>query len=340
MANRITWILLVVGAVLGAACGDASVVATNPSTTTTIAASSTTTTTLASTSTTEAAALRCEPLPSDVEEIDTAPHWEDGETVEYELIQYHRTEEGHSTTPVRVTVLEAGPDGYLLSWDLGKTTFDLPALGGSLSGDALGAIGQITNIDLEYEVNAWGEYLGLQNIDEVRDRMVEAFQIMGELRGEPVPEDALAALLEPEALENITTKDVQRLHQHYGWVLSPGERLEYESALANPITGDPVAADATVELVDAHGADGCVAMRTSTVMDAEAFLESVTAIIDELGGEPLDPEEVTQEFYVEIATEVRWDPGSTWIDYFAREEIVSAGPESGTERLEIIRVGP
>jgi hypothetical protein len=107
--------------------------------------------------------------------VDLEPRWRVGDHVEYTLkksgvvttggvVRLHTT----NTTPVRIDVLQAGPDGFVIGWTMGSTHFDDAATAamGPLERKMAGVmVGQ----QLKLRIARSGEIQAVDNWEAIRD---------------------------------------------------------------------------------------------------------------------------------------------------------------------------
>ena len=186
-------------------------------------------------------------------ELRLAPSWRQGDVVHYRLVSHrvrHR-ESGPSratvTTPVSLTVKEAGADGYLVEWVQGRSVVE-----GTSAGDPLAEKmrGLTENTALVLELSADGRLKGLRNWEAVRARTLSAMDVvLAEIERKGMSnEDAkrvrvtLTAMVETrQQVEAMSLRDVRPLFMLNGLSITDGG-TESDVQLANPLGGPPVPA--------------------------------------------------------------------------------------------------
>ncbi|HZI51456.1 MAG TPA: hypothetical protein VFE29_06510, partial [Terriglobia bacterium] len=185
-----------------------------------------------------------------VQDIELRPKLVTGDTLRLDVIRSRRD----SARPqmgvaarflVDVRVISAGPDGFVLDWVPGDTTFDNPQI---LQEPTVAAVAQATKgMRFRIKLSADGEFDGILNETEITPKLQAMVgSIVSELAAR-LPanqrknfQDMMGQLLSPAALISSATEDAQIYWGLYGAALTPGESVAVKIEQPSPMGGSPI----------------------------------------------------------------------------------------------------
>ena len=199
-------------------------------------------------------------------------------------------------TPVDVQVVSAGPDGFVLDWVPGDTTFDNPQI---LQDPTVAAASQAAKgMRFRIALSADGEFKGLLNEAEVTAKLQS---IMGTIVSElaarlPANQrknfhDLMGQVLSPAALISSATQDVQIYWGLYGIGLAPGEDLAVNVEQPNPMGGSPIPSTFRIRMDSATATSA--AITTTTTYEKDALMK-MTLEMAQRAGAPVKPSDAAK----------------------------------------------
>ncbi|MEP7366600.1 MAG: hypothetical protein ABI972_25360 [Acidobacteriota bacterium] len=201
------------------------------------------------------------------QELALRPTLQSGDVFELELVRSREDSRrpqlnGSSRTPVQVRVLEAGPNGFVLAWRPGATSFDNPEI--VKNPVAALAANALKDTPLEIVLDPGGKFSGLRNQAAVTTKLLalrdESFARYSAGLDDPQRKQAVAnivqRLLAPEALLSAAAADVQTYFSLHGSKLTRAKPVETAIQQPSPQGSGTIAATyrVTLELLDAHEA--------------------------------------------------------------------------------------
>jgi len=237
-----------------------------------------------------------------------------------------------------VTVLESNSGGFVLSWELGETIVDAGAISFP-DEDLLAEFLELAQIRFEYTTDPAGAYLGLRNLDEVRDRLGQAIDLLAELPGmDPgVLEETRAVALSDQALQAGAAQDIVVYHSLYGRSLDVARPEVEATLLTNLFGGEPFPATKTTKVITTRDNQGCVVVEVTETPDPERFVEILFDTLFPVGSEPSaeDRAEVESFQIVNKALFV-YDYGSGRIRHVTAEQTTSTVSAFRTDVVTIV----
>jgi hypothetical protein len=229
--------------------------------------------------------------------IEPGQQWKVNDEVRYERLTV-RTAASSTTarTPITVRVVEARPDGYVVSWRYGRTELAPPVSETTDPIEALKAL--MENTELMIELNSRGAFGSLRNWEQVRDTalaIVDKLPMpanMPEAEGKELLSARSRLFSTKEAVEGVLLSEVQLFFLFYGRRLDSGQERKYDQ-VPNPMGGAPLPATAMYKLESAD--TNTATLRYELELDrekaAKALVDSFVALASR-AGKPMPPAEV------------------------------------------------
>ncbi len=198
--------------------------------------------------------------------ITLMPHWRKGEKRQYAMVKARRKVQGPAalsgkgTTPVLIEVLDANDAGHLLSWTMGETQVEDPALAADPIAKAVVELTKNTTVVFQLDgdtrltaVRNWQQLRAVGNkiaeacLQEMKRRGMDDTTV-GKAR-----QQFESLLGTRQQIEILFTRSSQIFFAPLGVEYSLGRPFEYEDKLANPFGGEPfpTRASFTLEKMDA-----------------------------------------------------------------------------------------
>ncbi|SIO60568.1 hypothetical protein SAMN05444166_6443 [Singulisphaera sp. GP187] len=204
-------------------------------------------------------------------EVSIQPQWKVGDKQRYERVKTRRrtsggkvTAKGSARGPVDVSVVEAGEEGFLVRWRMGKITLDDPKVAANSNVHAVNRLIEGLTIDIELDNEA--TITGLRNWAEMKatgakliDHVIESQRTAG------VDAKILASVRPPleamfstkERIEQSFTKEPLTFFLPIGRVYPKvGKPMEYDDLLPNPLEGPPFPCKGAITLTSYEPAKG------------------------------------------------------------------------------------
>jgi hypothetical protein len=238
--------------------------------------------------------------PSGAEEADSTvrlqPRWKEGEKRRFELVKGRRQSgggapklDGTSRTALEIEVLEIQPEGFVVAWTLGETTFDDPAHAKDPTLQAISSMTKDLRTVLELDANA--SIRAVRNWTDLRDACSRVLEkITADLKAKGVDPAVIQGahaqvaplLTSKEGVEQLLTREAQLFYSVVGMELDPEDPNEYEDKLPNPLGGEAFPSRGKFELedVDKHG--GLAKVAWTQTMDPVAAARIMGKTVQEL----------------------------------------------------------
>ena len=285
-------------------------------------------------------ALHCTPLEVGTEQIDFLPQWRPGQIIQVgrsESQEDSGSEIGISSTPVEIEVLEASTDGFVLAWEMGDTAVDYAAL--ALPDGTWEELLELSEIRMVYEAGPSGEYLGILNLDEVKDKMEQLIDFLVEAGGigpEEVEQFREIALSD-EAIQVTAAQDLILYHSLYGLRIDATTTEVWDTSLPNVFGGEPFPATQTTEVITPQDPNGCVLVTVTVEPEEAEFMEILFETLAALGPTP-SPEELAEmeSFHIVNRLEFIYDPGTGQINRATRSLEISTPDHHQSEIVSLV----
>jgi hypothetical protein len=296
--------------------------------------------------------------------VELCPTWELGDKRSLELVENNertvsgRDVEAEGRTPIRVTVAESTPDGYLFEWvyseaEVTKLKIDGQNVDPEVYKAALSAqLPELqdltTGITFELETDQCGVYLGIRNWREIAETLSSALVPLLEKLAEELPrndvdfdafvDEYVDRATSQEGIEALIGDNVGLYYGAFGDTYSLDEAVVYDVLAPNPFGGEPLPAVSEYILTKYDEASECGTVSVSSTYDVDEFIriieESIANISEEVGGKtpnfdgPGDlatNDESSYDFCLD----------SGWLDSVVYERVISM---SGERRVEVTRI--
>jgi len=176
---------------------------------------------------------------------------------------------GRTETPVDVTVVRAGPEGWLIDWTFGRTRLVEPP---NLPPPPDAAL--FDGVTLRLRLDASGRPRSVENYPEVRQRIEDAIAAVLAPIGDPAARGRAAALLREslgsqQQVESHVLADIGQYFLPYSAPLDAAEPRQREVELPSPAGSQPLRAidRFTAMRLDAPGEERIVEVQWTQTMD-------------------------------------------------------------------------
>jgi hypothetical protein len=229
--------------------------------------------------------------PASAQDVGIRPMLRAGDAFRIEVVRTREDssrpqQNGRSRTAVDVRVQAAGPDGLLVDWAPGDTSFDNP----QIAKDPLmiASAEALRGLRFRLALNADGEFQEVANASEIVPTLQSAVDGIVAGLSERLPAEARASfeetvrrILSPAALIASATRDAQIYFAMNGVTLEAGETVEVPVEQPSPIGDGMMSATLRVRLDSATDAEAT--LRTTTTYDPADFVRATRALAQQFG---------------------------------------------------------
>ncbi len=311
----------------------------------------------------DASAQQAPSAPARQPDLLIAPRWTKGESRVYEQLKVRRqiprgeaATQASSRARIDINVLEAGKNGYLLSWVLSESTLEgsrPPAQEAELAGILKAMEGWNILLDLDHA----GNLRGVRNWKELKTRAESLSNsiLQGQKYQGLTPEvqtrlrSQLKARLESKGqIEELCTSEARIFLAPIGLNFKASQPVQYEATLPNPRGGKPFPVHAQFELTTIDPASARAIVDWKQFVDSAGGdkSQSLGDSIKQLGknfGRPPGLEQPQQAKPPTIRYECRYliDLRTGWVNDLKHLQVIRAQDGSATEEsLRIRRIDP
>lgn len=282
--------------------------------------------------------------------VEIIPNWKAGDSIELIVTRVREkslngqsTRSGKTHTRFSLEVLRAGPQGYLVGWTVGTTTFEVPAPSESVLRQV---VGLMQGLQIVLQIDPRGTITGVQNWEALRSEMLTNLEALSANASVSQPEKADQALMEnlraqwdtmfstKAQVEQVCTRDAQIYFRVLGRTYNQDQPYEYQSFLDNPLGGDPLPAHADIVLKSFDDRSGQAVLQWNQSADREQtdrIMESIVRGLAARKGKRVPEEGFMNTVALENHAEVEVDVGTGWITKLTETKSVNLGSRAQTD---------
>jgi hypothetical protein len=301
-------------------------------------------------------AQQAAPKPAAARDISFAPRWTQGESRAYEEIKVRRTiPKGGMTSQVAsraridVKVVEAGPNGYLLSWIISGSIVDGPR-SAEQDADLAGFRKSMEGWNVLLDLDEAGNLRGVKNWKEIRSKAESFHESILRSRDvqrlQPEVQSRFRAQLQAsvatrEQIEAICTREARAFLAPIGLNFKSGQPIQYEAQIPNPKGGAAFPARARFQVTTIDPASGRAIVEWNQVVDPQASRPGLGESISRLGrrfGRPPRPGSSEPDKSLSITDECRYlmDMRSGWVSDMKQLRLIR--DQDGSSFEESLRI--
>ncbi len=289
------------------------------------------------------------------EGVEILPRWKKGEKAAYKLVKSRErarddkaTQEGKSTTDIKIEVIQADNHGFVMSWTFGEPKLEGP--GGVAQHPLIKRMVQlVTGTKFLLEVDKSGSLKGVKNWEEIKKLTSQALEMMmKESLPEGLDKDKAGAfrsmvesmLATKEQIEQLCTREAELFFLPFGKKLASGQPLDYEVNLPNPFGGEPLPGRGRFDLKTYDKSSGqAVITRTQTISPEamKRFLEDLVKKATEQLGQPPATATMPKTITIEDSSEIVINVPSGWIESVTLTRTTKVDGAVQIERQELRR---
>ncbi|MGE0642767.1 MAG: hypothetical protein AB7P24_03760 [Nitrospira sp.] len=288
--------------------------------------------------------------------VEIIPHWKTGDSVELIVTRVREksldgrsTRSGTTHTRFSLEVLRADPQGYLVGWTVGATTFEVPAPSESILRQV---VGLMQGLQIQLEIDPHGAITGVRNWEALRNEMQKKLDALSANAAALQRENADQALMgnlraqwdvmfsTKAQIERVCTRDAQTYFRIFGRTYTRGQHDEYQSVLDNPLGGAPLPAHTDIVLKSFEDRSRHAVLHWKQSADREQTDRIMRSIVKGLAaqrGKQVPEERPVNTVSLENQAEVEVDVETGWITKLTETKSVGLGTRHQTDTTIMIR---
>lgn len=243
---------------------------------------------------------------------------------------------GSATTDVRVEVISTGDQETVFGWEYVKTHLP-PQLNTDERTKRLLKLSDGLRIEMAYDAQFNAQ--GVTNLNQVMKGMEAIWQeLSADMDGTPEEEatknQLKATILNPQFVEQTMSQKPAIYFRVFGWALEPGQPIEQEIQLGNPLGGNPLPAHLKTELKPFADNDEVYHIRLDQAFDQDAVGDFILELMQQyVPPEQQDKFPKDMVFDMQVVTEYQVDRETGWP---VRVEMVKTVTVIGATQVERI----
>ncbi len=280
-------------------------------------------------------------------------YWEIGDSYNFQVTKIRRqwkegisTKNDSSSQVVNFLVLDSTATSYKIKW---STKTDLSEFNIPL--ELTESMSKYSVTDVIYTTTELGEFVGIENWEEISDMMQNLLTDMMVLIAEDGDVDmaTLKGAMQPvqnlysskAGLEKLVFKELNFMHFPFGLEYDLNNVIEYEDLLPNMLGGDPIRGDARLYIEDVDFENSFATLKQEMNLNPEDTKRIITSLFKQmnLNNEEFDEALASAEFDIRDNNSYSFyfNPGVPYIIETNRETVMKLGPEDG-KRVDILRI--
>ncbi|MBX3333801.1 MAG: hypothetical protein KF876_06740 [Nitrospira sp.] len=282
--------------------------------------------------------------------VEIIPHWRTGDRVELMVTRIREksldgrsTRSGKTYTRFSLEVLRAGPEGYLVGWTVGATTFEVPAPSESILRQV---VGLMQGLQVLLQIDSRGAIIGVQNWESLQNEMrknLDALSAHASASQRGKADQALMADLRAQwdvmfstkaQIEQVCTRDARTYFRILGRTYTRGQHDAYQSVLDNPLGGAPLPAHTDIVLKSFDDRSRHAVLHWKQSADREQTDRIMRSIVKGLAaqrGKQVPEERPMYSVSLENQAEVEVDVETGWVTKLTETKAVNLGSRAQTD---------
>lgn len=297
--------------------------------------------------------------PVAAQSVEIIPHWKTGDRVELIVTRVREksldgrsTRSGQTHTRFSLEVLRAGPEGYLVGWTVGATTFEVPTPSESFLRQV---VGLMQGLQVVLQVDSRGAITGVQNWEALRNEMRKnldtlSVNVSASQRGKA--DQAMMENLRAQwdmmfstraQIEQVSTRDAHTYFRILGRTYTRGQHDAYHSELDNPLGGAPLPAHTDMVLKSFDDRSRHAVLHWKQSADREQTDRIMRSIVKGLAaqrGKQVPEERPVNTVSLENYAEVEVDVDTGWITKLTETKSVNLGTRAQTDTTFMVVEAP
>lgn len=280
-------------------------------------------------------------------------YWSKGDSYDFKITKINKqweeekiSNQDSTTYFANFTVIDSTANEYKINWKYKANFTNLPL-----------QIGELLNnnniiLDFKYKTNELGEFLEVENWEEISDLMEAKFNLAmtTQLMKNPKMDTAkfqnaiqpfMNVFTSKEGIEMFILKELQYFHFPLGVEFNPKESLIYEEEFSNLLNGDPLRGNGKISFEAVDYENSFCIFNQNVKINSEDAKEMIIQLFDQMGvkkGEFMDKFksskfDITDNNYFEYF----YSPGIPYYIETSRSAELDIG-EIKNKRIEIIRI--
>lgn len=291
--------------------------------------------------------------------VEIIPHWNEGDRIELivtrvrdKSLNGQSTRSGKTHTRFSLAVLHASPQGYLVGWTVGATTFDLPTPSESVLRQV---VGLMQGMQIVLQIDSRGAITGVQNWETLRSELLKNLDGLLADTSNAQRRKADQALMENlraqwdtmfstrAQVEQVCTRDARIYFKVLGRTYRRDQPYEYQGFLDNPLGGDPFPTRADITLKSLDDRSGQAVLHWNQSADRAQTDRIMWSIVKDLAtrrGKQVPDDGFMKTVALETHAEIEIDVETGWVTKLTETKSVNLGARTQTDTTFMVRVVP
>lgn len=288
--------------------------------------------------------------------VEITPHWHQGDKSELMVTRVRDKSlngqsrvSGKTHTRFSLEVLHASPQGYLVGWTVGATTFDVPAPSGSVLREV---VGLMQGMQIVLQIDHRGAITGVQNWEALRSEMLRNLDGLLARRSDSqrgTADQGMMANVRAQwdtmfstkaQVEQVCTRDAQLYFRILGRTYTWDQPYEYQGFIENPLGGDSFPARADIVLKSFNGRAGQAVLHWNQSADREQTDRIMRSLVKDLAarkGKHVPDEGFLQTISLENHAEIEVDVGTGWVTKVTETKSMNLGTRAQRDTTFMVR---
>lgn len=292
-----------------------------------------------------------------VDSIPFVAYWQNGDCYNFKVTKLKQQWQGDklikndsATFQANFTVLDSSETGYRIKWayDIDWSKF---SFADSSTSELIKNIAKDMIMEATYKTDEVGQYMGLENFEEIKNKMLNIFDKISEhfeKSGKMPPEQSkkmnqalLKLFSSQELVEQMVAEDILLFHSPFGIIYPVRDTLLYTGEMQNPFGNTPIPARTSIFTNDLDLDNSfCVISQITTInpTDAKKYL---LALLPQLGIPANEIKKMAQTSTLDISDkkhfEYWYNPGVPYFIEASKQAILHLGEEK-LKRIDITRI--
>lgn len=289
----------------------------------------------------------------DTTKVPVISYWSKGDSYDFKVTKIKQkwnegnlTENDSSSYIVNFEVIDSTETGYKIKWKH-KTNFT----GLLIPVELTRALSKYAMTEIIYTTNEVGEFMGVENWEEIAAMVKEMFVSMIDLAAaeEEINEKDLAQIIQPlmniyetrEGIEQLLFKELHYFHFPFGAEFTPSETITYEDELPNMLGGDPIRGNTKIYFDDVNFEESHCVIMYEMDLNPDDTKNLLAAFFKQMKLDDKEMDEAMKTARFEIKDRNRYEyyyyPGIPVNIDVKRESLMDFGVEKG-KAVENIRI--
>lgn len=240
-------------------------------------------------------------------------YWDIGDSYDFKITKLKneiknsvQTKNDSSSYIINFLVIDSTATSYKIKWTTQNQLFSSSLIPEKI----LESVSDYEEIDVIYETTEVGEFIGIENWEEISKTSSALFkQVMAlAMEDKKIDKNALQKIISPimsifetkEGIEQVLFKELQYFHYPFGVEFSIDTPIEYEEEIPNMLGGKPIRGTSKVYFTEVDHDDYYCAFTREMVLNPEDTKETLSYVFKKMGIKDRDFKKAMKEAIFDI----------------------------------------